>query len=287
MWKEIIILAYIFHLSTSDIDLLYKGNRFGLLYFSDYYISCSITGNYIQWQMNRQSLTGFRSHEVGRVTVSTRSSLGFMATLLSSSSDVNRHCCQLHSIIVISFPDEIGHNTFTIYCSNNTDRISKIISNTTIAKTNLSNSVILTNVLKLEHVLHSTTNEDNYVEVFICETLSDTQVIDISGIHVLFFQNDTIGANKTIYHNANEVYIQTVLLDLKENKITTSIMVVNDSNIRIKCNNETFPVSRNIATDTIQTELPNNATQTSLESLSLPYTTTLAKNNGMLVILFV
>ncbi len=84
--------------------------------FTDYYFSCNVMGRFIQWQYNKERLTGFHSNdEIGASKVLEKADFIYTALLLLSEP-LTTHNRTMASIILVSFMGPVP-SSFNITCS--------------------------------------------------------------------------------------------------------------------------------------------------------------------------
>ncbi len=199
---------------------------------TNFYFRCDITGQYLHWEYNGHSLSGYVRNDTGRVWHDVRTQYGFTTTLLSSQS-INHRQDEMKSILVISFLNNSYPNHIEISCISDQNSSSIVAGNvSTVVSSRRSDN----GEVNLEHIYSDTTMQSpTNIKIFVCEAAHSPQLIQIDNNTMSFSEYAGVGQAKSVLSVNQGIVIQGIVVARSQSQSVFLIFVSQTIVSNISC----------------------------------------------------
>ena len=223
-------VAFIFDASAISIDFLKSVQRFET-HFMDYYFSCNIEGQTLQWEVNDIRLGGF---DVGSPKAWTSSKFGINYTAALLSSDLTAAGYNtFDSVLVISV---LNDSRLDVVCRS--ESMQNKTSNEVDPLVDEMNAKQSNPTIFLEYILTGRIiqNFENLLtSIFICGVENVYQTWQVNGPRYGFDTTSRIGQDRVQSENSATVGELAVLVAREPYQIVTILFVTDSSNVTVTC----------------------------------------------------
>ncbi len=254
----ILSLLQISVLSVPEVQFLTAVDRLNGNY-TDFYFCCNTHGRFLQWEYNHQSLTAFRTNDVGEVWLNERADYTYTATLLSSQP-IFDNVATMDSVIVISFHKGMNPSNFSVSCIS--DRhIATVSHQVSTANKTITNR----DDVQLKYLVSGRIVSQDYdSHILVCEVPQTPQFISVIEPILSFSRFDSAGQARTIFsEDRNTAEVQGILM-ARDNFVSVALILVslNVSESNVSCYDSHHIPEIELVPPKSQTETPKLAVGT-------------------------
>ncbi len=208
------------------LSFLTAVKRLSITNYKDYYFSCTVVGNYIQWEYNHDPLSAFLLNDVGQAVLDERADYTYTATLLSSQPTMDDEA-EMDSVLVISFRNGSNPGNFSVTCISNSNTSTAFFQHNIIST--VKNTAPKDADIQLDYVVSEqiVRRGPQYLShIFICGVHQAPQFIEVTELTLNFSSSDNVGQARTFFSDdRNTATVQGILM-ARDNLISIALIIV-------------------------------------------------------------